>query len=269
MDISVHTYLECTRQAAVVTGAGHPAGIGFGIAAALAACGMDLAVMDLPSSSLSQSCAALRENYGVRVLPVAVDVTSETDVEKAAAQVGAFAPTIHALVNNAGIMPAASAVEETAFAAWRKVMDVNLDGPFRMIRAFLPLMREGGCVLNVASRAGKRPSPGYASYSVSKAGLIMLTKCLAVECASKGIRANAICPGQIDTELNRVRYAREAKEQGLSVEERVARMVESIPSGRLGTPEDVGHAAAFLVSPEAAYITGQAFNICGGQLTEI
>lgn len=96
----------------------------------------------------------------------------------------------------------------------------------------------------------------------------MLTKCFAVEYAAEGIRANAICPGQIYTELNKARFEREAAEQGISLEARVARMVETIPFGRMGAPEDVGHLVAFLVSPESEYITGQAFNICGGQLTD-
>ena len=90
-----------------------------------------------------------------------------------------------------------------------------------------------------------------------------------MEYAAEGIRANAICPGQIYPELNKARFEREAAEQGISLEARVARMVETIPYGRMGAPEDVGHLVAFLVSPESEYITGQAFNICGGQLTEL
>ena len=166
-------------------------------------------------------------------------------------------------------MPAGARLGEMDEGTWSKVLDINLGGPFKMIRKLLPMMQRGSSIVNIASRAGKRPSPGYSAYSVSKAALIMLTKCFAVEYAAEGIRANAICPGQIYTELNKARFEREAAEQGISLEARVARMVETIPFGRMGAPEDVGHLVAFLVSPESEYITGQAFNICGGQLTEL
>lgn len=269
MEVAVQTYWESTQQTAVVTGAAHPAGIGFGIAEALASCGMDVVIMDLPSTPLGESSAKLQENYGVRVLPVPIDITSDQDVEKAVEQVRRFTPTVHALVNNAGIMPASARLGEMDEGTWSKVLDINLGGPFKMIRKLLPMMQRGSSIVNIASRAGKRPSPGYSAYSVSKAALIMLTKCFAVEYAAEGIRANAICPGQIYTELNKARFEREAAEQGISLEARVARMVETIPFGRMGAPEDVGHLVAFLVSPESEYITGQAFNICGGQLTEL
>ncbi len=269
METSVQKYPEPARQTAVVTGAAHPAGIGFGIAEALASRGMDIVILDLPATPLGESCARLQEKCGVRVLPLPLDLTSDQDLEKAVEQIGEFTPTVHALVNNAGIMPASARMGEMDEHVWSKVLDINLGGPFKMIRKLLPMMRRGSSIVNIASRAGKRPSRGYSSYSVSKAALIMLTKCLAVEYAADGIRANAICPGQIYTELNKARFEREAAEHGISLEERVARMVETIPSGRMGSPEDVGRLAAFLVSPESGYITGQAFNICGGQLTEL
>ena len=198
-----------------------------------------------------------------------IDITSDQDVEKAVEQIRRFTPTVHALVNNAGIMPAGARLGEMDEGTWSKVLDINLGGPFKMIRKLLPMMQRGSSIVNIASRAGKRPSPGYSAYSVSKAALIMLTKCFAVEYAAEGIRANAICPGQIYTELNKARFEREAAEQGISLEARVARMVETIPYGRMGAPEDVGHLVAFLVSPESESMTGQAFNFCGGHLTEL
>ena len=112
MEVAVQTYWESTQQTAVVTGAAHPAGIGFGIAEALASCGMDVVIMDLPSTPLGESSAKLQENYGVRVLPVPIDITSDQDVEKAVEQIRRFTPTVHALVNNAGIMPAGARLGE-------------------------------------------------------------------------------------------------------------------------------------------------------------
>ena len=142
MEVAVQTYWESTQQTAVVTGAAHPAGIGFGIAEALASCGMDVVIMDLPSTLLGESSAKLQENYGVRVLPVPIDITSDQDVEKAVEQIRRFTPTVHALVNNAGIMPAGARLGEMDEGTWSKVLDINLGGPFKTglveLRIYLP-----------------------------------------------------------------------------------------------------------------------------------
>ena len=111
--------------------------------------------------------------------------------------------------------------------------------------------------------------PKSSAYPVSKAGLIMFTKCLAVEYAAEGIRANALYPGQILTDMNVKRYAREAAAKGCTPEETMRRAIATVPLGRIGTPRDVGLAAAFLVSDASAYMTGQALNVTGGQITEL
>ena len=116
------------------------------------------------------------------------------------------------------------------------------------------------CLAEIAEASGL---PKSSAYPVSKAGLIMFTKCLAVEYAAEGIRANAFCPGQLLTDMNVKRYAREAAAEGLR------EMASVYPLGRIGTPRDVGLAAAFLVSDASAYMTGQALNVTGGQITEL
>ena len=121
------------------------------------------------------------------------------------------------------------------------------------------------CLAEIAEASGL---PKSSAYPVSKAGLIMFTKCLAVEYAAEGIRANALCPGQILTEMNVKRYFREAAE-GCTPEETMRRAIATVPLGRIGTPRDVGLAAAFLVSDASAYMTGQALNVTGGQITEL
>ena len=121
------------------------------------------------------------------------------------------------------------------------------------------------CLAEIAEASGL---PKSSAYPVSKAGLIMFTKCLAVEYAAEGIRANAFCPGQLLTDMNVKRYFREAAE-GCMPEETMRRAIATVPLGGIGTPRDVGLAAAFLVSDASAYMTGQALNVTGGQITEL
>ena len=121
------------------------------------------------------------------------------------------------------------------------------------------------CLAEIAEASGL---PKSSAYPVSKAGLIMFTKCLAVEYAAEGIRANPLCPGQILTDMNVKRYFREAAE-GCMPEETMRRAIATVPPGGIGTPRDVGLAAAFLVSDASAYMTGQALNVTGGQITEL
>lgn len=123
------------------------------------------------------------------------------------------------------------------------------------------------CLAEIAEASGL---PKSSAYPVSKAGLIMFTKCLAVEYAAEGIRANALCPGDpYGYEMNVKRYAREAAAEGCTPEETMRRAIATVPLGRIGTPRDVGLAAAFLVSDASAHMTGQALNVTGGQITEL
>ena len=122
------------------------------------------------------------------------------------------------------------------------------------------------CLAEIAEASGL---PKSSAYPVSEAGLIMFTKCLAVEYAAEGIRANALCPGQILTDMNVKRYFREAAAEGCTPEETMRRAIATVPLGRIGTPRDVDLAAAFLVSDASAYMTGQALNVTGGQITEL
>ncbi|WP_303236673.1 SDR family NAD(P)-dependent oxidoreductase [uncultured Bilophila sp.] len=263
-------YAELKGKIALITGAGLSTGIGFGIAEQLAANGMDILLADLPGlgGRMDESCALLRK-YGVRVEPLELDIADETSIRAAVEAVRTFTPSLRALVNNAGINRGASRIGDYDAGLWKSVLDINLMGPFLLTRALLPLMERGGSVVNVASRAGKRPLPTCSAYSVSKAGLIMFTKCLAVEYAADGIRANALCPGQILTEMNLRRYAREAVAAGCTPEESMRKAIDTVPIGRIGTPRDVGLAAAFLVSDASGYMTGQALNVTGGQITEL
>ena len=268
-------YQDLKGKTALITGASLPSGIGFAIAKAFAKSGMSIVLADLPSSSpggqrsIDACCVLLEKEYGVKAIAVDLDVTSPDDIAGAVNTVSELMSPLHALVNNAGMNLGATLMGDYNPEHWRKVLEVNLFGPFHMIQAFLPLMIRGSCIVNVASRAGKRPLPTCSAYSTSKAGLIMLTKCLAVEYAARGIRANAICPGQILTNMNMRRFEREGKTLGITAEEAMSKTLSTVPMGRIGTPEEVGQVAAFLVSEQSSYMTGQAINVTGGQLMEL
>jgi NAD(P)-dependent dehydrogenase (short-subunit alcohol dehydrogenase family) len=282
-------YADIRGKTAVVTGAGKRTGIGYAIAEKLAACGADIVVADLAGRQTGARAAegqvrtathdemeaieaGLSADYGVRCRAVALDVADAESVSRMAASVARDFPSVDILVNNAGAsFGVPSDVENYDEAAWMKTIDVNLHGVFRVSRAVLPLMRKagGGVIINTASRAGKVPPVFNGAYAVAKAGVIMLTKVMARELAGAGIRVNAICPGQIMTDIEKWRFELEAGFFGTTPEEQQAAMCRTIPLGRIGSPGEVADLAAFLASGAAAYITGQAVNITGGQLMEL
>jgi NAD(P)-dependent dehydrogenase (short-subunit alcohol dehydrogenase family) len=175
------------------------------------------------------------------------------------------------LCNNAGaVFGVPNAVHTYPEADWLRTVDVNLHGAFRVSRALLPLMfGRPGSIVNTASRAGKVPPIFNGAYAVAKAGLIMLTKVMARELAGAGIRVNAVCPGQIRTDMETWRAPLEAGFLNETVETRNRRVLDTIPLNRFGTPEEVGRVVAFLASEASSYMTGQALNITGGQLMEL
>ena len=264
-------YPDIQGKLAVVTGSGLSSGIGFGIALKLAESGMNIILADLNSQKehLEQNVYELTSKYGVDASYVELDLSSEESILAAVRAIESRTDNLRALVNNAGINTGAAKIGDYDPESWKKVININLIGQFLFTRALLPLFKPGSAIVNVASRAGKRPLPTCSAYSVSKAGLIMFTRCLAVEYGSVGIRANALCPGQILTDMNRRRYAREAAAEHCSPEDTMRRAIATVPLGRIGLPADVGSVAAFLISDASSYMTGQALNVTGGQITEL
>ena len=276
-------YDDLKDKVALVTGSGKRTGIGFAIARKLASCGAHTIIADLGGiqadtgevaagsrSEMEELASELSHEFGVRTLAVDLDVTDPASVANAASGVKEDFGRLDVLCNNAG---ASFGVPNTVLnydeAAWMKTLDVNLHGVFRVSRAVAPMMTEGGSIVNTASRAGKVPPIFNGAYAVAKAGVIMLTKVMAKEMAGQGIRVNAVCPGQIMTDLEKWRFGLEAKFLGGTPEEREAEMCKTIPLGRIGTPEEAADLVAFLASDRSAYITGQAVNITGGQLMEL
>ncbi|WP_319524552.1 SDR family NAD(P)-dependent oxidoreductase [uncultured Desulfosarcina sp.] len=271
-------------KTAVVTGAGKRSGIGYAVACKLAAEGANIVIADLGPNSdpdlavktgteneMADIVAEIVRDHGVDAMAVNLDVTNADSIARMVDAVAKRFEKIQILVNNAGAsFGVPNAVHTYDETAWMKTIDVNLHGVFRVSRALLPLMIfEGGTIINTASRAGKTPPLFNGAYAVAKAGVIMLTKVMASELAGNGVRVNAICPGQIATDLEKWRFGLEAQFFESTIEEREAEMCKTIPLARIGRPDEVGDLVVFLASDRSSYMTGQAINITGGQLMEL
>jgi len=246
-----------TNRVAMVTGGAQ--GIGRGIATALAGQGFRVAIADLNLATAGQTAKELTEAAGT-VIAVETDVTQTASVRAAVQAVEAELGPVEVVVNNAGwddFMPFVATTEEF----WDKVLEINFKGALRVTHAVVPGMMERGFgrVINIGSDAGRVGSSLEAVYSGAKGGLIAFTKTLAREVATKGVTANAVCPGPTDTPMLR-NFASNAGD----AEKVIGGMTRAVPMKRLGRPEDIGPAVAFLASDEAAFITGQTLSVSGG-----
>ena len=231
-------------------------GIGRGIALRLAADGRIVAVADRLEDEAAAVAAEI-DGAGGRALAVSVDVTDTAAVERAVGRVADELGPVDILVNNAGwddLKP----FLETDEAFWDRVIDINYKGCLRTCRAVLPGMAERGFgrVVNIGSDAARVGSSLEAVYAGAKAGVIAFTKTVARELARRGVTANAVCPGPTDTPL----LAGMAGER----DDFVAALTRAVPMKRLGTPEDVAAAVAYLTSDDAGYVTGQTLSVSGG-----
>jgi len=271
-------------KTALITGAGKQTGIGFGIARKMAQSGANVVITDLDGppdkdalfkygsiSEMTVITQTLTADYGVDVLALQMDVTKPDSIDAGLASVRERFGRLDFLFNNAGTaLGAPQSIHQYDEAAWLKTMDVNLHGVFRVSKAAVPLMAgRPGAIVNIASKAGKSPAKLNGAYSVSKAGVIMLTKVMAQELAPEGIRVNAVCPGLVMTDLQEGNIALKAIVMGITVEESEKKMAESVPLGRFGQIDEVADLCAYLVSDQSSYVTGQAINIGGGLLMEI
>ena len=237
---------------AVVTGAAR--GIGLASVRWFLAQGHRVALLDIDRDTLARAAADIGEPAD-RVLALPCDVADPAQVQAAIDRVAAHFGRIDALVNNAGVA-VFKTLGQTSFAEWRHVMATNLDGAFLCSQACVPVMRRtgGGAIVNIASISGLRASTLRVAYGTSKAALIHLTKQQAAELGTVGIRANAIAPGPVETEMAKLVHTPAIR----------ADYHDAIPLGRYGTLDEIAAAIGFLCSPAASYVNGQVLAVDGG-----
>jgi len=248
---------ELEGRVALVTGA--TSGIGRAVAARLAAEGADVAVTARRADAL-EAVAGEIAAAGGRALALAGDVRDEAHARDAVARTVAEFGGLTILVNNAGVI-GAGPVESTPTEEWDRVLGVDLTGPFLFARAAIPHLkgRPGASIVNVSSVTGRRPYANIAPYCVAKAGLDMLTECLALELAPYGVRVNAINPGVVVTNLHKASGAVPDYEAFLE------RSRQTHPLGFVGEPRDAAELVAFLVSDRSRWITGGLIPLDGGR----
>lgn len=245
---------DLSHRVALVTGAS--SGLGRHFARILAARGATV----VATARRRQALEALTDEIagsGGRCHPVVMDVTDAQSVAAGIAQALDLAGALDIVVNNAGVAQTHPAIDLSP-ADWRDTLEPNLTGAFLVAQAGARAMRErgGGTIVNVASILGERVSKGLAAYAASKAGLIQLTRALALEWAPLGVRVNALAPGYVETDLNRAFFATEAG----------ARLIARIPQGRLGQMSDLDGPLLLLCSDASRYMTGSVIAVDGGHL---
>ena len=247
--------MKLNNRVAIVTGAGQ--GIGKAIALRLANSGADVAILDLNLSSAEEVAKEIVA-LGRQSIPIPTDVSYIDDVNAAMDKVLSEFGRIDILVNNAGIAGRTLPLTELEESDWNRVIGVNLTGVFLCCKAVISTMIEQdyGRIVNIASIAGKEGNPTMIPYSVSKAGVICLTKALAKEVTAYNIRVNAVSPAVIETPIM------DGMEQST-----IDYMVSKIPLGRIGKPEEVAAVVNFLASDDASFVTGQCYDVSGGRAT--
>ncbi|MFH1485836.1 MAG: SDR family NAD(P)-dependent oxidoreductase [Chloroflexota bacterium] len=275
-----------TERVAIVTGSGGMRGIGRAIALRFARDGYDVVLMDIKRSPEQlppdevragwqgiESVAAEIGALGRRALPSYADITKADQVDRVVTDAVAKLGRIDILVNNArAIIGASEPVVEMDESEWDRIMGVNAKGTFLCSRAVARyFLREGvrGKIVNISSSAGKRGSAKESAYCASKFAIIGFTQSLAMEMAPSGITVNAVCPGLVNSGRFSLREKMGAEQEGVSLEEyegrRIERRSRQVPLGKPATSDDIANMVAFLASAQADHITGQSFNVNGGE----
>lgn len=246
----------CSMQGRIAIITGSARGIGRAIAERLASLGANVVIADLQQETCQATAEEIAQSTGQRVLPIAINVTEAGSTQRMVEQTITTFGKIDILVNNAGITRD-TLIMRMEEADWDLVLDVNLKGVFNCSKAVVRMMMKQryGRIVNISSVSGQAGQIGQTNYSASKAGIIGFTKALAREVASRQITVNAVAPGFIPTFLTNT-LPEDLKES----------ILRYTPLGRMGKPEEVASAVAFLASEEAAYITGQVLAVDGGMV---
>jgi NAD(P)-dependent dehydrogenase (short-subunit alcohol dehydrogenase family) len=245
-------------KVAVVTGGA--SGIGKATVEAFLDEGAKVAIVDISDKTGAETVKALR-GKGYDPMLVVGDVTSSTDVKRMVGEVMTRFGRIDVLFNNAGILVEGT-IEKVREEDWDRTMAVNVKGVFLMTKETIPVMlgQGGGSIVNNASCSGLVGDRAAIAYNASKGAVVLMTKCLALDYAQKGIRVNCVCPGEIETPM----FLQEAASRGTPVDEYRKELCEYHPIGRLGRPEEVARTVLFLASDDASFITGTAVSVDGG-----
>ncbi len=246
--------IDLKGRCAVVTGGAR--GIGRAIAERLVVSGAKVSLWDLDAEAAAETALELSKKGAVHLAQV--DVTSEASVQAAAEKTKDALGRIDLLVNNAGIAGSTAKLWELPVAEWRKVVEIDLIGPYLCCRSVVPMMLEHGYgrIVNIASIAGKEGNPNASHYSAAKAGVVALTKSLGKELAQSGIVVNCVTPAVIETDI--------LKQVG---QQHIDYMLSKIPMGRFGRTEEAAAMVAWLCSEDCSFTTGAVFDLSGGRAT--
>jgi NAD(P)-dependent dehydrogenase (short-subunit alcohol dehydrogenase family) len=261
--------LELRGKRAVVTGGS--VGIGLAVAHALAAEGVDVAIVARDKARAEREAAAIGAGHRVRALAIGADVAKADELQHAAALIAQAFDGLDILVNNAGT-GSSETIMEADDARWQYYWDLHVMAAVRLSRALVPLMRKrgGGVILNTASICAKQPLGYEPIYNTTKAALAMFSKCLANELITSNIRVNVVNPGLILTPDWRKTAATLTKGTGRTPDQYLDAIArESTPIGRFATPEELAHFYAFLCSPRASYCVGSSYYVDGGWLKTV
>ena len=244
--------MKLTGKVALVTGGSR--GIGFAIAKILSENGASVVITSKNSEKIKQAEAKISNSFGITC-----DIKKKNEVQNVLDQTIKKFGKLDILVNNAGIFPKIKLLHKIEEEEWNEVLDVNLTGQFRFTKEAIPhLQKTSGCIINISSDAGLKAYQGFNAdaYSASKAALIVLTKCWALEYAKNKIRVNCICPGVVDTDMTKP-FLKNQKD--------IEFMNNEHPLGRIGQPEEIGKSVLYFVSDDALWITGAILTVDGGE----
>jgi meso-butanediol dehydrogenase/(S,S)-butanediol dehydrogenase/diacetyl reductase len=254
--------VDLKGKVAIVTGGG--TGIGAAVTRRFVACGARVCITGRRREMLDRVAKSLPDG-SVKTCPA--DVSDETDVERILKTALSFEGGLHVLVNNAAIdQDPPAGVVDMAVAKWRRMFEVNLTGPFLMMKACIPRMIKagGGSVVNVSSLAGLRSIPENPGFCTTKGGLINLTQQVALDYGRYNVRCNAVCPGATKTDMFTENMEAFAKMVGTNVEDIFSRFMKDVPLPRVALPDEMAGICAFLASDDSSFLSGTVIPIDGG-----
>ena len=254
---------DLSGQNGLVTGGAQ--GLGLAIAEQLARCGASVMIGDLQEEKAAAAAAALRRQ-NLSVTAMRLDVADSRSVDGAFETIASQSGHLDILVTSAGLGQTVTPTVELSDAEWNRVLGVTLTGTFFCCRAAGRIMsrHERGSIVNLASVNGQNPAVLVAAYNAAKAGVISLTRALALELAAYSVRVNAVSPGPVYTDFNRTVMAQRSQRMQITETEMIERVRAAIPLGRWGEPSDIADAVAFLCSPQSKWITGEVLRVSGG-----